>query len=227
MHRLDSTTISGTAKPAKPDKPWPGFPLYAHRSGRWAKKIRGATHYFGPWRDPNGAHQRYLAEKDDLEAGRKPVRASTDASETLTVEGMVGLFLDAAQIKVESGEMEMSTWKAYESFGKRMIRVFGGQDPSREPRPGRLPAAPQRPTRRRTRACRRSTVTSARSRRCSIGPGRVPTVRATSTGCLALAMPSSGLSRVGLGPRTRGAGGTGVYGRANPSPVAATAAAPR
>ena len=57
------------------------------------------------------------------------MRASTDASETLTVEGMVGLFLDAAQIKVESGEMEMSTWKAYESFGKRMIRVFGAKTP--------------------------------------------------------------------------------------------------
>ncbi len=129
MHDLDSSTFSGTAKPAKPDKPWPGFPLYAHGSGRWAKKIRGQTHYFGPWRDANAAHLLYLSEKDALEAGRKPVRASTDASETLTVEGMVGLFLDAKELCVESGEMERSTWKTYESFAKRLIRVFGGKTP--------------------------------------------------------------------------------------------------
>jgi integrase len=38
---------------------------------------------------------------------------------------MVGLFLDAKEINVQSGEMEYPTWKAYESFGNRMIRVFG------------------------------------------------------------------------------------------------------
>jgi len=42
----DSTTTS------RPAKPYPGFPLYAHKSGRWAKKSRGKTHFFGPWRDP-------------------------------------------------------------------------------------------------------------------------------------------------------------------------------
>lgn len=125
MHDLDSTTVSGTAKPAKPDKPWPTFPLYAHKSGRWAKKIRGTTHYFGPWRDPNGAHQRYLADKDDLEAGRRPSRASTGVTDALAVKQMVGLFLDSKEISVESGEMEKSTWKAYERLGKRVIHVFG------------------------------------------------------------------------------------------------------
>ena len=29
-------------------------------------------HYFGPWDDPDGALEKYLEQKDDLHAGRKP-----------------------------------------------------------------------------------------------------------------------------------------------------------
>jgi len=123
MSTANSTTDS------RPSKPYPDFPLFPHASGRWAKKIRGKFHYFGPWRDPHGALRRYLTEKDDLEAGRKPQRVSAGVSDTLTVQQMVGLFLDAKQINVQSGEMEESTWKVYESFGHRMIRVFGANTP--------------------------------------------------------------------------------------------------
>ena len=51
---------------SKPKKPYPEFPLYAHATGRWAKKIRGRIHYFGPWDDPNGALELYLEERDYL-----------------------------------------------------------------------------------------------------------------------------------------------------------------
>jgi integrase len=43
----------------KPSKPTPDFPLYAHRSGQWAKKINGRTHYFGPWDAPQAAMRQY------------------------------------------------------------------------------------------------------------------------------------------------------------------------
>jgi hypothetical protein len=123
--RLAMSTARHCTTSERPAKPYPGFPLFPHATGRWAKKIRGKFHYFGEWSDPNGALRRYLVEKDDLEAGRKPRRVSEGVKEALTVRGMVGLFLDAKEINVRSGEMEQRTWKEYQSYGVRMIRVLG------------------------------------------------------------------------------------------------------
>src|SRR5262245_23477985 len=55
---------------SKPAKPYPHFPLYAHATRRWAKKIRGRTHFFGPWSDPDAALDKYNREKEALHAGR-------------------------------------------------------------------------------------------------------------------------------------------------------------
>jgi hypothetical protein len=59
-------------KLAKPDKPYPEFPLFPHDTRHWAKKTQGKLHYFEPWSDPGGALKKYLAEKYALHAGRMP-----------------------------------------------------------------------------------------------------------------------------------------------------------
>ena len=119
MSNTDSSTSSC------PSKPYPQFPLFAHRNGQWAKKIRGQFHYFGAWGDQHGALRRYLAEKDDLEAGRKPRRGET--TDALSVGQMVCLFLESKKLNVESGELEARTWTEYKTYGERMIRVFGAK----------------------------------------------------------------------------------------------------
>lgn len=55
-----------TARAAKPSKPYSGFPLFAHATGRWAKKIRGRFVFFGPWADPVVALARCREHRDRL-----------------------------------------------------------------------------------------------------------------------------------------------------------------
>src|SRR3954468_7983208 len=94
------------AATVKPTKPRPDFPLFAHATKRWAKKIRGKLYYFGPWSDPDGAEAKYLAEKDALHAGRRP-RSDPDA---LTVKDLANHFLTAKQELVNTGELSPRTW---------------------------------------------------------------------------------------------------------------------
>jgi integrase len=107
---------------AKPAKPRPDFPLFAHASGRWAKKIRGVTHYFGPWADPDGALKKYLEQKDALHAGRKP-RESTDG---LAVRDLCRQFLAAKRALVESGELARRSYQDYEDACDLIYAHFGG-----------------------------------------------------------------------------------------------------
>lgn len=60
---------SAPAVRVRPSKPYPDFPLFPHATRRWAKKIHGRFVFFGPWEDPYGALERYLAQRDELMAG--------------------------------------------------------------------------------------------------------------------------------------------------------------
>jgi hypothetical protein len=78
------THSTPATRSAKPNKPYPEFPLYAHAAGVWAKKIRGKVHYLRPWNDPDGALKNYLAQKEDLHADKEP----REDTEGLTVKGL-------------------------------------------------------------------------------------------------------------------------------------------
>src|SRR5438128_5577947 len=88
------------AKP-KPKRPYPDFPLFPHATKRWAKKIRGRMHYFGPWDDPDGALRKYLDQKDDLHAGRVH-RVQGDG---LTVRDLCIKFLTTKKLAQEAREL--------------------------------------------------------------------------------------------------------------------------
>src|SRR4051794_34204663 len=109
MSRDHSTPPAGGGKAAKPQKPYPEFPLFPHATRRWAKKIRGRMHYFGPWDDPDGALAKYNAEKEALHAGRKP----REDAEGVTVKQLANKFLSHKQELLDAGELKPRTWEEY------------------------------------------------------------------------------------------------------------------
>src|ERR1019366_4219614 len=105
----------------KPAKPYDDFPLFPHATRRWAKKIRGKMHYFGPWDDPDGALKKYQAERDDLHAGRTP-RTKIGC---LTLKELLNRFLTSKQHLVDTGELKKVSFMDYKEACRRVAAAFG------------------------------------------------------------------------------------------------------
>jgi len=103
-----------------PKKPYRDFPLYPHSRGHWVKKIRGRTHYFG--KDADAALSKYLAERDDLQAGR--TRRATAASSP-TLRDLVNQFLNSKRTLLVFGELSPRTWGHHYTTSENLITAFG------------------------------------------------------------------------------------------------------
>jgi integrase len=110
-----------SVKDAKPKKPHRDFPLFPHATRRWAKKIRGKMHYFGPWHDPQGALDKYVEVRDDLFAGRTP-RARTNRP---TLRDLANRFLTAKKQMCESGELKPKTFADYYRTCENLLGILG------------------------------------------------------------------------------------------------------
>jgi integrase len=118
---INSKRPRSKAKPSKPEKPRPDFPLFPHATKRWAKKIRGKLHYFGPWDDPDTALAKYLEQKDDLYAGRRP----RPVQEGFTIRDLCNHFLNSKRHLVDTRELKQRTFDEYQAATDRIIEAFG------------------------------------------------------------------------------------------------------
>lgn len=118
-----STGSTVRDKTDRPSKPYPTFPLFAHRNGQWAKKIRGQLHYFGLHADPDAALAKYLEQRDDLHAGRKP-RIDVGA---MTVKEVANAFLNHKQALLDVGELSPRTWAEYKAACDLLVARLGKQ----------------------------------------------------------------------------------------------------
>jgi integrase len=110
-------------KPVKPDKPHKDFPLFPHATRRWAKKVLGKMHYFGPWDNPQAALEKWLEEKDDLLAGRVPRGRVSKTG--VSLRDLVNRFLTTKKLLWESGELSIHTFNGYHAICEQLIKTFG------------------------------------------------------------------------------------------------------
>lgn len=130
MTKINSTTAAQSRTPRnqkkaeRPKKPRRDFPLSPHPGGQWCKRVCGKLHYFGSWRDdPKGerALDRWLAERDDHQAGRVP-RTRRDEP---TLADLVNRFLLTKGLLRDSGERSPHTWEAYSRLCDELLAAFG------------------------------------------------------------------------------------------------------
>jgi len=126
MPKSTPSTRRRKAVTTKPDKPYDGFPLFPHATKRWAKKIRGKLHYFGPWDDPDAALAKYLDQKDDLHAGRVP----SSTKDELRLADLLNHFLTHKDTLRTSGELADRSFERYHNTCAFLIGVLGRNVPA-------------------------------------------------------------------------------------------------
>jgi integrase len=110
----------------RPAKPHNDFPLFAHRSGQWCKKIRGKPRYFGSWRiDPTGvaALELYTRELPYWLQGETP--PAIDVSGGCTIEQLCNEFMESKAAAVEDGDLSPRTLADYHQIVKAIAKHFG------------------------------------------------------------------------------------------------------
>lgn len=134
---------SRKAPSGKPSKPYADFPLFAHASGRWSKKIGGKFHHFGGWgRTVDGkivpvenvdasaaeALELFHREWPYLSQG-KPVPAGVNRESTgdpvCTVAEFCNTFLADKENLVTSRELSRHTFQSYLSTCEMVAGHFG------------------------------------------------------------------------------------------------------
>lgn len=125
--RAQGVGRSESSRQVKPGKPSDSYPLYAHRSGKWAKKIAGKTYYFGSSDAPDLALKQYLDFVGDQGSG-SPV-------EMLSLYDACNHFLDRKHRQVEGQELSQRSYLEYRSTCKALCEFFGGDFPIEKIRP--------------------------------------------------------------------------------------------
>ena len=110
----------------KTKKPYADFPLTPHPTGRWCKKIRGHLYYFGPIENHQAALDKYLAERDDLMAGRAPRPVN---SGEVTMADLVNRFMDAKKNRMNAGKITPRSLADCYATGIRITKAFGRDRP--------------------------------------------------------------------------------------------------
>lgn len=108
------------ANKARPSKPYPEFPLFAHNNGQWCRKIAGKLHAFGSWDDPQEAlrlhNELYPSIKHGLPAPTK--------FDGCRVGDLINEFLSVQEDRLELGEIERITFESLVYVAKLVVEFI-------------------------------------------------------------------------------------------------------
>lgn len=136
MQKSSSSCASSEA--TKPAKPYEGFPLFAHASGRWAKKIRQQIHFFGRWgttvkgkivpaEDVDSTASKALEEFNRqwpyLSEGRTAPPVGSKGG--CTIRDLCNAFLTHKKGRVETKELSGYSFAEYNRMTDAIMAHFG------------------------------------------------------------------------------------------------------
>ncbi len=134
----DSNETSPKRKPNTPDKPYADFPLFAHQTGRWAKKILGKIRFYGRWgRSAGGKVVPVENVKSSAAAALKEFQRcwpyhsqgreapAIDAGEYVTLADLVNSFLSNKKNRLQSGELSAHSFSEYYRTCDKLIESLG------------------------------------------------------------------------------------------------------
>jgi integrase len=106
----------------KPEKPYPGFPLFPHSNGLWSKKVRGKLHYFG-----HGAIQtpRFSVGSTSETISWPAASRERKAIPRVTLADLINRYLTAKRDAVTTGEIVPTTFANIHGSMAAMIEHFG------------------------------------------------------------------------------------------------------
>lgn len=109
-------------KGAKPSKPRRDYPLTAHPSGQWCKRVNGKLYYFGKWDDPQAAEEKWEARKHAILNGRDFLPGAIAGD---SLGWLCNAFLESKRQQLERGELTQRSWDDYKKACTRIAEHFG------------------------------------------------------------------------------------------------------
>jgi integrase len=103
----------------KPEPPYPDFPLYAHGSGQYARRINGTVHYFGSWsKGWQAALEKYVTERDALYAGL------TVEPQGSALRDILNSFRRSKKLDMERGKITARSFREYEAVCDKIAETI-------------------------------------------------------------------------------------------------------
>ena len=134
----DSSKAPEKGKRTTPAKPHATFPLFAHQTGRWAKKVRGRIRFYGRWGRSVGGK---IIPVDDVNSSAATAQLEFDRcwpyhsqgreapeiddGDFLTIRDLANKFLANKKSRLDSGELSRQSFDDYFRTCQTLVDSFG------------------------------------------------------------------------------------------------------